>query len=353
MPLFGDLGKKFANEIEHHAEDAVGKYLESKEPQSTEKASEHMKSITSSGRRKALFVGINYFGQQSELKGCINDVKNIQTFLMENYKIDEVLVLTDDQTKDPSKMPTRANILAGFEWLRKDAKAGDSLIFHYSGHGGLVKDTKHNHETGFDEVIFPYDHEKNGHILDDEIHDVLIKGLPTGVRLTSFIDACHSETMLDLPYTYTVNGDLQIVETSKREGIVELVGTGTRFLCDGDKKRAMNNAKHGLELLVDGYKHGGRDTEARKIAIETRTTEADVIQFSGCKEQQTSADASINGQATGAMTYALIQSLKKDTKNQTYTELLRNMRQELKGKYSQVPMMSAGRKLVMEHPFSI
>jgi hypothetical protein len=27
-------------------------------------------------------VGINYFGQDAELKGCINDVKNIQNFII-------------------------------------------------------------------------------------------------------------------------------------------------------------------------------------------------------------------------------------------------------------------------------
>jgi hypothetical protein len=37
-----------------------------------------------------------------------------------------------------------------------------------------------------------------------------------------------------------------------------------------------------------------------------KTTVADVIQFSGCKDEQTSADAFINGEASGAMSYALI-----------------------------------------------
>ena len=29
------------------------------------------------GRRKALLIGINYFGQRGQLRGCINDVKNM------------------------------------------------------------------------------------------------------------------------------------------------------------------------------------------------------------------------------------------------------------------------------------
>ena len=92
-----------------------------------------------------------------------------------------------------------------------------------------------------DETIIPVDYQKAGHIVDDEVHDVLVRGLPAGVRLTGIMDCCHSESILDLPYVYTVNGDLQIMETSKNEGIVTLVSAGTRFLLDGNKKRAVSS----------------------------------------------------------------------------------------------------------------
>ena len=36
-----------------------------------------------------------------------------------------------------------------------------------------------------------------------------------------------------------------------------------------------------------------------------------VVLFSGCKDNQTSADAHLGGQATGAMTYAFTTTLKK------------------------------------------
>lgn len=34
------------------------------------------------GRKKALCIGINYFGQNGELRGCINDAKNMKAFLI-------------------------------------------------------------------------------------------------------------------------------------------------------------------------------------------------------------------------------------------------------------------------------
>lgn len=58
------------------------------------------------GKRKALLIGINYFGQSSELRGCINDVKNVKQFLTRHgYQEDDMVVLTDDQ-RDPRSIPT-------------------------------------------------------------------------------------------------------------------------------------------------------------------------------------------------------------------------------------------------------
>jgi len=71
----------------------------------------------------------------------INDVKNVYQFLTigAGFNPANIRVLTDDQT-DPSKMPNRANIEAGMKWLAEGAAPGDSLFFHYSGHGGQERD---------------------------------------------------------------------------------------------------------------------------------------------------------------------------------------------------------------------
>jgi hypothetical protein len=155
--------------------------------------------------------------------------------------------------------------------------------------------------------------------------------------------------MLDLPFIYNVNGDLEVIEMNKAKGISKLVATGVRYVLDGNKKTMMKNMTVGFKSMMDGDKKG--NSAARKKTIDTRSSEADVISFSGCKDSQTSADASIGGQATGAMTYALIHAL-KGSQQMEYTDLLRTMRQTLDGKYTQVPMMSAGRKLDLTSTFS-
>jgi hypothetical protein len=45
------------------------------------------------------------------------------------FKPENIVVLTDD-TRDPKRLPTKANILGAMKWLVKDAKAHDSLFFH-------------------------------------------------------------------------------------------------------------------------------------------------------------------------------------------------------------------------------
>jgi hypothetical protein len=86
------------------------------------------------GKRKALLIGINYFGQRGQLRGCINDVRNMSAYLVEHYgyKREDMVILTDDQ-QNPMSQPTKQNILRAMHWLVKDAKPNDSLFFHYSG----------------------------------------------------------------------------------------------------------------------------------------------------------------------------------------------------------------------------
>ena len=94
----------------------------------------HFQFSNCTGRRKAFLIGIKYFGQRGQLRGCINDVKNMSAYLNGNfgYAREDMVILTDDQ-QNPMSQPTKQNILRAMHWLVKDAKPNDSLFFHYSG----------------------------------------------------------------------------------------------------------------------------------------------------------------------------------------------------------------------------
>ncbi|EAZ89209.1 caspase family protein [Crocosphaera chwakensis] len=85
-------------------------------------------------RKLALLVGINDYGQGYSLKGCVTDVERQKDLLIHRFKFNpqDVLTLTD-------KEATRQGIETAFlEHLIKQAKAGDVVIFHFSGYGNYV-----------------------------------------------------------------------------------------------------------------------------------------------------------------------------------------------------------------------
>ncbi|KAI1609183.1 metacaspase casa [Exophiala viscosa] len=288
------------------------------------------------GKRKALLIGINYFGQRGQLRGCINDVKNMSTYLNQNfgYAREDMVILTDDQ-QNPMSQPTKANILRAMHWLVKDAKPNDSLFFHYSGHGGQTPDLDGDEEDGYDEVIYPVDFRTAGHIVDDEMHRIMVQSLPPGVRLTAIFDSCHSGSALDLPYIYSTQGVLKEPNLAKEagQGLLSIVSSYARGDLGGMASSAMSLFKKAAT---------GNSTYERNK--QTKTSPADVIMWSGSKDEQTSQDANIAGQATGAMSWAFVTALKKNP-HQSYVQLLNSIRDELASKYTQKPQLSCSHPL--------
>lgn len=290
---------------------------------------------TCTGRRKALLIGINYVGQKNALRGCINDVQNVHRFLLKHgYKDQDMVILTDDQ-KDPRCNPTRENMLRGMRWLVKDAKPNDSLFMHYSGHGGQTEDLDGDEDDGFDEVIYPVDYQRAGHIVDDEMYNILIRPIAPGVRLTCLFDSCHSGTVLDLPYVYSSKGVLKEPNLLKEAGS-GLLNAVMTFSQGGDMTKVMNS----VTSLLKRAAGSGNAAAANEKTKQTKTAPCDAIMISGCKDSQTSADAFENGKATGAMSHAFI-SVMSQNPNQSYISLLGQMRIELQGKYEQKPQLSA------------
>ncbi|KAJ2779223.1 Ca(2+)-dependent cysteine protease [Coemansia javaensis] len=307
------------------------------------------------GRKRALLIGINYTGTKHMLKGCINDVHNIKKFIMEHFgfKEPDMVLLTDDQRDNPRRMPTRDNILKAMKWLVSDARMNDSFFFHYSGHGVSKYSEKSEEIDGMDEFICPVDFEKNGMIIDDVMNSIMVRPLPAGARLTAIYDCCHSATILDLPFTYNHMGKL------KNETPLSYVGkglkaAGTMYL-GGDLGGAIKNVMKSLDMAVTG------DQKLSKMRA-TKSTLGDVIMFSGCKDDQTSADTKTENldlantksdlAFTGAMSHALISSMNARP-HQTYVMLLQDIRRRLALKFAQaqVPQLSTGRLMDMNTIF--
>ncbi|KAI8635947.1 peptidase C14, caspase domain-containing protein [Parasitella parasitica] len=294
------------------------------------------------GRKRALLIGINYIGSKNALNGCINDVKNVKQFLTTLYKFNEadMVILTDDQ-KDAKFIPTRQNILNAMQWLVKGARENDS------GHGGRVKDTDGDEDDGYDETIYPVDHDRyqgdSGQIVDDQMHNIMVQPLPRGARLTCIFDSCHSGTALDLPYVYSTQGNVKEESPFKDAG-AGILSAGLAY-ASGNKSGALSS------LMSLGKSIMSKKSVDERVK-QFKSSESDIIMFSGCKDNQTSADAMENGASTGAMSYAFTTVLRQN-QNLTYLQLLNAIREILKSKYSQRPQLSASHPIDVNLAFII
>lgn len=255
-------------------------------------------------RKLALLIGINYTRTAYALAGCINDALNVGKILgVMGY---DCTYLLDDGTCRP---PTRNNILAACKQLVSNAKRGDSLFFHYSGHGTHTIDRDGDEDDGRDEAICPL---SGGNITDDELRHVLTDRLPIGSNLFMLLDCCHSGTGADLRYNYD--------NTAKYNG-------GGRTPVEFDATHWTCNA-------------------ARRLNARRLDTKTAVVCISGCRDNQTSADTVFDDQACGAMTAAFLKAWEKHATadNRVDVLLLCNyMTGMLKCYgYGQIPQLSLG-----------
>lgn len=231
--------------------------------------------------KRAVLIGINYFGTKSELQGCHNDVDGVGAFLGGlGY---EMTVMKDGT--GGTLNPTRANILRELGRAVAATGPGDTLFIHYSGHGSYGSDLSGDELDKKDEFICPVDGE---YIRDDELYVLLVAGLHPQGRIRAIFDCCHSGTILDARYRWRI----------------------------------------GESIYVENKK-----------SFE----EKDILMISGCMDSQTSADALIAKKYAGALTWGFLQSLEYIS-FYTWKDLLMSIRDKLsKDRYDQIPQLSYDR----------
>ena len=267
------------------------------EPESEPPVQEEPEPEIPIGERTAVVtVGINYYGQGGELKGCVNDSNNYLEYVsgvLGDRKVASTQ-LVDTLPKESALYPTRANIEQALTDTVQAAWEGKfaNVLFHYSGHGGQVQDFSGDEADKKDETLIPVDYRTAGLITDDWLLEYVINAMPPDVRVFGLIDACHSGTALDLRYKY-----------------------------EGDPLR--------LKIVNPG-------------SSEFSTA----MMISGCKDTQYSYDVwDAQYGATGAMTAAWLQEMKKNRKRPALV-IMKEMRKSLSAKgYPQTPQLSSSKDI--------
>ncbi|MBK5297470.1 MAG: caspase family protein [Vicinamibacteria bacterium] len=141
------------------------------------------------GRMRAICVGVNTY-PTAPLHGCVADARLWKATLEEiGFAVD---LITDREA-------TREAILDRLGALVGGARAGDVLVFQFSGHGTQVPDTSLDEPDLKDEALCPVDFASGRLIIDDDLAPIM-QGLGTNVNLTCFIDCCHSGTISRLAF---------------------------------------------------------------------------------------------------------------------------------------------------------
>lgn len=254
---------------------------------------------------KALIIGINYYNTEAQLNGCINDGNNIYNMLIDkfNFEPGDITFLHDSPENVGTNLyPTGQNIRKALKEIVDECRHNgvNKVWISYSGHGTSIKDYSMDELDKLDECICPVDYDDrtggrgtlNRFIVDDEIYSILTK-LPERCICFALMDCCHSGTIIDLTYLYDFDADIYKTESYRRNSYCP----------------------------------------------------ANIISISGCSDSQTSADAFLNKEYTGAMTYAFIKAINENSMLR-YNELVLKMRDILtKKKFKQIPQLTSSQRL--------
>lgn len=284
--------------------------------------------------KKALLVGINKY-QDAPLRGCVNDVLLMYKILSQKYDFNtrQINVLTDREA-------TKKRIIASLKHLVRGSKPGDTIYFHYSGHGSqvVVDDWTNSTEAdGRDEILCPIDLNWNDPLRDNDLGQIF-KSIPKGVKILVVLDCCHSGT--GLRNSYELNSrDLKtendVVNRFMPPPISNLL-SNPEINIDDD----LNFLLPVEDKCVQTQKHG--------FMIDT-AAQGEAILISGCQDNQTSADAWIGGRYHGALTYIMCETLSQSNFKITYNDLIKTLNRKMdKLKFTQNPQLECYKHFFIE-----
>jgi len=249
--------------------------------------------------KKSLHIGINnYPGTANDLRGCVNDAKNWQKLLKDQYCF-STSILTDSNA-------TYNNVVKAIKDIIDTAEPNGHIVITFSGHGTNVRDVSGDEEDKRDEALCLYDRL----LLDDQLRELLNK-LPQKTLLTFISDSCHSGTV--------TRSFLRTLENEE--------SPVPRYLPPEDDEEVFTVAPSSV---------------SKKFMIPEK--DMNEILITGCQSTEYSYDARIGGNFQGAMSANAIKILKSNP-NCTYLEFYNKLRSALPSRnFPQSPQLEGSSK---------
>lgn len=255
---------------------------------------------------RAFLVGINNY-PQAPLRGCVNDVVDMASFLVSDYGFQrsEIRLLTDERA-------TTDAIFEHLNWLVSGVRPGDRAIFHYSGHGVQLPTINAQGEVdGLDEAICPIDFDwTDEHTIRDKDFYKIFTSISSGTNFVWISDSCHS-------------GDLT----------KDLKFRPKQLHPPADINWSVETAKEKIRQRRLFPNNIGRAADTLNLAF-----------ISGCRSDQTSDDAEFSGRPNGALTYFLLKEL-ASSPNESLEYIVGKVSTALKPEHTQEPQIEGSMRL--------
>ena len=254
-------------------------------------------------RKLALLVGINnykYTDKISPLEGSINDVELMGQTLrdMFGFRNEDILYLKDSQA-------THAGIISAIQThLIAKAQPGDIVVFHYSGHGSLMKAVSAKTISGVESTLVPWD-SRGGNVFDigsTELHPILLQLAKKTKNLTFILDSCHSGTLV-------------------RGARVRSIAPDTR-----------------TPPPLPAYAVAA----TRELGATNDETSPKFVTIAAATSRESAFEHSVDGKDYGALTYFLVRELRSAKAGATYRDILDPVATNVKAYYPSQTVSAEG-----------
>jgi hypothetical protein len=287
----------------------------------------------------ALFIGIDdYFpdrlpdgSRYPSLSGAARDVARMALLLRDRAGLqpETTRMLLSRAREDgapaepPERRPTYANLVAAFHQLAVEARPGDRVYIHYSGHGARVP-TEYpglKGPSGLDEALVPCDIGEPGsrYLRDLELATLVRLLVDRDLLVTVVLDCCHAGGAM--------RGHRTGVAVPRRVPWVPLAPVPSAV---GDP-----------ETLSEVWRHLQSEQRIlRSLKLQSWLPVARYALFAACRPDELAFEYPFDhGEPQGALTYWLLDTLKGSAGGLSYGEIHQRLVARIRGFFaSQTPM---------------
>lgn len=151
----------------------------------------------------AILIGINFYVKDKCLEGCVRDVGKVKQYLAArpmpvNVKSFTASTPSDSNSCYPTepldRWPTYENVTSSIKTITDDAKRGDLVYVHYSGHGTRMKELSRysNKNTGDLALVLFDDVHGSRYLRGLELAELIHAMVEKGLLVTIVFDCCFS-----------------------------------------------------------------------------------------------------------------------------------------------------------------